>query len=53
MISGGGANLKLGHNLVLKEGTPLNNVWLTMLQGIGVNAEKHGDSTGVVSELTA
>jgi hypothetical protein len=24
-----------------------------MLQGIGVNAEKHGDSTGVVSELTA
>jgi len=53
LISGGGANLKLGHNLVLKEGTPLNNVWLTMLQGIGVNAEKHGDSTGVVSELTA
>ena len=52
LISGGGANLKLGHNLVLKEGTPLNNVWLTMLQGIGVNAEKHGDSTGVVSELT-
>jgi len=26
---------------------------LTMLQGIGVNAEKHGDSTGIVSELTA
>ena len=53
LISGGGANLKLGHNLVLRSGTPLNNVWLTMLQGIGVNAEKHGDSTGIVSELTA
>jgi len=53
LISGGGANLKLGHNLVLKSGTPLNSVWLTMLQGIGVNAEKHGDSTGIVSELTA
>ena len=53
LISGGGANLKLGENLVLKEGTPLNNVWLTMLQGVGVNAESHGDSTGIVSELQA
>jgi hypothetical protein len=53
LISGGGANLKLGQNLVLKEDTPLNNVWLTMLQGVGVNAESHGDSTGVVSELQA
>ena len=51
LISGGGANLKMGHNLVLNEGTPLNNVWLTMLQGVGVNVERHGDSTGVVSEL--
>jgi len=51
LISGGGANLKLGQNLVLKEGTPLNNVWLTLLQGVGLNVERHGDSTGVVSEL--
>ena len=53
LISGGGANLKLGQNLVLNEGTPLNNVWLTMLRGVGVNANRHGDSTGVVSELQA
>ena len=53
LISGGGANLKLGENLVLKEGTPLNNVWLTMLQGVGVDAKSHGDSTGIVSELQA
>ena len=33
------------------EGTPLNNVWLTMLQGVGVNVASHGDSTGVVPEL--
>ena len=51
LISGGGANLKLGHNLVLHEGTPLNNVWLTMLQGVGVNVDRHGDSTGVVKAL--
>jgi hypothetical protein len=53
LISGGGANLKLGQNLVLKEDTPLNNVWLTMLQGVGVNVASHGDSTGVVGELQA
>ncbi len=53
LISGGGANLKLGENLVLQEGTPLNNVWLTMLQGVGVNVERHGDSTEVVSQLQA
>ena len=53
VISGGGANLKLGQNLVLEEGTPLNNVWLTLLQGVGVRAKRHGDSTGVVSELQA
>ncbi|MGB1123623.1 MAG: DUF1552 domain-containing protein [Phycisphaeraceae bacterium] len=53
LITGGGANLKLGQNLVLNEGTPLNNVWLTMLQGVGVKVERHGDSTGVVKELQA
>ena len=53
LIAGGGANLKLGQNLVLEEDTPLNNVWLTMLQGAGVKAERHGDSTGIVSELQA
>jgi len=53
LISGGGANLKLGQNLVLNEGTPLNNVWLTMLQGVGVNVDRHGDSTGIVKELQA
>ena len=53
LIAGGGANLKLGQNLVLKEGTPLNNVWLTMLQGVGVKVDRHGDSTGVVKELQA
>ena len=48
LISGGAANLKLGHNLVLPKDTPLNNVWLTMLQGVGMNVQSHGDSTGTV-----
>jgi hypothetical protein len=53
LLAGGGANLKLGHNLALDEGTPLNNVWLTMLQGVGVNVDHHGDSTGIVKALQA
>ncbi len=50
-ISGGGAKIKLGQNLVLPKDTPLNNVWLTMLQGSGIDVDRHGDSTGVVKEL--
>ncbi|PHS15435.1 MAG: hypothetical protein COA78_05085 [Blastopirellula sp.] len=53
VLTGGGANLKLGQHLVLPKDTPLCNVWLTMLQGIGVKSESHGDSTGVVNELQA
>ncbi len=53
LLTGGGANLKLGQHLVLPKDTPLSNVWLTMLNGIGINAERHGDSTGVVKELQA
>ena len=51
VLTGGGASLKLGQHLVLPKDTPLCNVWLTMLQGLGINALRHGDSTGVVKEL--
>jgi hypothetical protein len=53
LLTGGGAKLKLGQHLVLPKDTPLANVWLTMLRGIGVDAERHGDSTGAVKELIA
>jgi hypothetical protein len=51
VLTGGAANLILGHHLVLPKDTPLCNVWLTMLKGLGIQAERHGDSTGVVKEL--
>ncbi len=51
ILAGGGANLKMGHHLVLKKDTPLNNVWLTMLNGTGIKTQSHGDSTGLVKEL--
>ena len=49
----GGANLKLGQHLVVSEDTPLCNVWLTMLKGMGIDVERHGDSSGIIKELQA
>ena len=51
VLTGGGANVKLGQHLVLEKDTPLCNVWLTMLQGLGIATDQHGDSTGVVKGL--
>jgi hypothetical protein len=54
LITGAGANIKLGQHIVLEDkNTPLANVWLTLLKGIGLPIERHGDSTGVVKELIA
>ena len=53
ILTGGGAKLKLGQHLALPKDTPLCNVWLTILQGLGIQAERHGDSSGVVKELQA
>lgn len=53
LLTGGGAGIKLGQNIVVPKDTPLCNAWLTLLHGIGVNAERHGDSTGVLKELIA
>ena len=53
ILAGGGANLKLGQHMVLPKDTPLCNVWLTMLNGMGIEVAQHGDSTGVVKELRA
>jgi hypothetical protein len=51
VIAGGGAGVKLGHHLVVQKHTPLCNLWLTLLRGVGVEAERHGDSSGIIKEL--
>ena len=53
IVAGGGAGIKLGQHLVLPKNTPLCNLWLTLVRGVGVDAERHGDSTGAIKELTA
>lgn len=53
LITGRGAGVKLGENIVATKGTPLCNAWLTLLQGSGVAAESFGDSTGPLRAIVA
>lgn len=51
LLTGRGAGVKLGENIVVSKGTPLCNVWLSLLHGLGVTPERHGDSTGLQKEV--
>ncbi|MEO2190909.1 MAG: hypothetical protein ABGY24_00545, partial [bacterium] len=51
IVAGGASGIKLGHNHVFKAETPLNNLWLTLLNQMGVRARKHGDSTGLLEDI--
>lgn len=52
IVTGGGAGVKHGRQLVLDDPkTPLCNLWLSLLNGSGVDIKSHGDSTGRVEEL--
>ena len=52
IVTGGGAGMVHGRHLVMEnKKTPLCNLWLSLLNGVGVKAESHGDSTGQIDEL--
>lgn len=52
LIGGGNGKMKLlGQHIVLPERTPIANLHLTILQKVGIQREKFGDSTGVISEV--
>jgi len=53
IVTGRGAGLKLGHSIVAPKDTPLCNAWLAMLRGVGVKAERHGDSSGELTQMIA
>ena len=53
ILAGGGAGLKRGQHISLPKNTPLSNAWLTLLHGLGIKNERHGDSTGIIKELIA
>jgi hypothetical protein len=52
LVGGGAGALKGGRHLVYPDHTPLTNLQLTLLNSLGVPAEKLGDSTGQFKELS-
>jgi hypothetical protein len=52
VAGGGGGALKGGRHLIYPEHTPLTNLQLTLLDRLGVPAERLGDSTGQFKELS-
>jgi len=52
LVGGGAGALKGGRHVVYPEHTPLTNLQLTLLNKLGVPAEKLGDSSGQFKELS-
>jgi len=51
LAGGGSGTLKSGRHIRCAEGTPLSNLYLTILNKMGVPAESIGDSTGQMHEI--
>jgi hypothetical protein len=52
LVGGGNGKMKLGgQHVVLPERTPIANLHLTLLQKVGVDRDKFGDSKGTISEI--
>jgi hypothetical protein len=51
LAGGGGGTVESGRHLKVNQNTPLNNLYLSMLDRMGVPAEKMGDSTGKLVDL--
>ena len=48
----GGGSINPGRLIRYSENTPLNNLWMSMLERFGTPAERIGDSTGVLGQLS-
>ena len=52
LVAGGaGGKMKGGRHITYKPGTPMSNLLVTILNKAGVEQEKVGDSTGLLTEL--
>jgi hypothetical protein len=50
VLAGGGCGtLKPGRHVIYPKETPLNNLWVSMLNRMEVNLDRLGDSTGMLS----
>ncbi len=48
LLAGKGGSLKTGRHVRYRKDTPLNNLWLALLERMGVPVASLGDSTGVL-----
>ena len=51
-VIGRGGDLRLGRHIVYPKDTPMTNLFLTVLDRMGVQQEQIGDSTGQIEHLT-
>ena len=47
----GGGTIRTGRHLRYPSETPINNLWLAMLDRFGCPTDRLGDSTGVLDKL--
>jgi hypothetical protein len=52
LVGQGGGSIKSGRHVRYPKETPLNNLWLAMLDRMGARIEKLGDSTGILGGLS-
>jgi hypothetical protein len=52
LLAGRGSGIRPGRRLIFKKGTPITNLYLTLLERMGVHPEKIGDSTGKLAQLS-
>jgi hypothetical protein len=52
LVLGHGGDFRMGSHLAYPKGTPLTNLFLTVLDRVGVQQETIGDSTGRIEHLT-
>src|SRR5262249_6454317 len=48
----GGGTIRTGRHLRYPDETPVNNLWLALLERMGAATEKLGDSTGILKGLS-
>ena len=48
----GGGLLRTGRHVVYDKQTPMNNLYLTLMEGMGVRTDTLGDATGQLQHLT-
>ena len=53
LLVGRGGDFRLGRHVVYPKDTPMTNLFLTLLDRIGVQEERIGDSTGRIEHLTS